>query len=172
MQVTAASAGLPLGEAGMELCSRWIWGPPRTSTGVGLGCGRLIGCGGRRGQAAQMDPSWTALRSLPGCEFPPLPGAGLETRWLCVLPACSALEGGAELDSAEPGAGGAEESRGAPPPPQDPSPLRGTLGSSLRSPAEGEGNEGFPPPSEKDLAWTQASGTHRGLGSRCDVHKP
>ena len=30
-------------------------------------------------------------------------------------------------------------SRGAPPPPQDPSPLRGTLGSSLRSPAEGEG---------------------------------
>ena len=32
------------------------------------------------------------------------------------------------------------ESRGAPPPPQDPSPLRGTLGSSLRSPAEGEGS--------------------------------
>ena len=31
------------------------------------------------------------------------------------------------------------ESRGAPPPPQDPSPLRGTLGSSLRSPEEGEG---------------------------------
>ena len=30
------------------------------------------------------------------------------------------------------------ESREAPPPPQDPSPLRGTLGSSLRSPAEGE----------------------------------
>ena len=30
------------------------------------------------------------------------------------------------------------ESRGAPPPPQDPSPLRGTLGSSRRSPAEGE----------------------------------
>ena len=28
--------------------------------------------------------------------------------------------------------------------PQDPSPLRGTLGSSLRSPAEGEGHEGFP----------------------------
>ena len=43
------------------------------------------------------------------------------------------------------------ESRGAPPPPQDPSPLRGTLGSSLRSPAEGEGNEGFPPPPDKDL---------------------
>ena len=43
------------------------------------------------------------------------------------------------------------ESRGAPPPPQDPSPLRGTLGSSLRSPAEGEGKEGFPPPPEKDL---------------------
>ena len=43
---------------------------------------------------------------------------------------------------------------GAPPlwqlarPPQDPSPPRGTLGSSLRSPAEGEGNEGFPPPPE------------------------
>ena len=29
----------------------------------------------------------------------------------------------------------------APPPPQDPSPLRGTLGSSLRSPAEGEGQD-------------------------------
>ena len=43
------------------------------------------------------------------------------------------------------------ESRGAPQTPQDPSPLRGTLGSSLRSPAEGEGNEGFPPPPEKDL---------------------
>ena len=28
---------------------------------------------------------------------------------------------------------------------------RGTLGSSLRSPAEGEGNEVFPPPPEKDL---------------------
>ena len=38
------------------------------------------------------------------------------------------------------------ESRGAPPPPQDPSPLRGTLGSSLKSPAEGQGHEGFPPP--------------------------
>ena len=37
------------------------------------------------------------------------------------------------------------------PPPQDPSPLRGTLGSSLRSPAEGEGHEGFPPPPDKDL---------------------
>ena len=35
--------------------------------------------------------------------------------------------------------------------PQDPSPHRGTLGSSLRSPAEGEGNEGFPPPPEKEL---------------------
>ena len=41
--------------------------------------------------------------------------------------------------------------RGAPPTPQYPSPLRGTLGNSLRSPAEGEGNEGFPPPPEKDL---------------------
>ena len=38
------------------------------------------------------------------------------------------------------------ESREAPPTPQDTSPLRGTLGSSLRSPAEGEGHEGFPPP--------------------------
>ena len=37
-----------------------------------------------------------------------------------------------------------------PPPPQDPSPLRGTLGSSLRSPAEGEGHEGFPPPPDKN----------------------
>ena len=44
------------------------------------------------------------------------------------------------------------ESRGAQPPPQDPWPLRGTLGSSLRSPAEGEGHEGFPPPPDKDLA--------------------
>ena len=43
------------------------------------------------------------------------------------------------------------ESRGAPPSPQDPPPLRGTLGSSLRSSAEGQGNEGFPPPPEKDL---------------------
>ena len=43
------------------------------------------------------------------------------------------------------------ESRGAPPPPQDPSPLRCTPGSSLRSPAEGEGHEGFPPPPDKDL---------------------
>ena len=34
-------------------------------------------------------------------------------------------------------------------PPQDPSPLRGTLGSSLRSPAEGDGHEGFPPPPDK-----------------------
>ena len=31
------------------------------------------------------------------------------------------------------------------------SPLRGTLASSLRYPAEGEGNEVFPPPPEKDL---------------------
>ena len=31
------------------------------------------------------------------------------------------------------------------------SPLRGTLASSLRSPAEGEGHQGFPPPPEKDL---------------------
>ena len=29
--------------------------------------------------------------------------------------------------------------------------IRGTLGSSLRSPAEVEDNEGFPPPLEKDL---------------------
>ena len=43
------------------------------------------------------------------------------------------------------------ESREAPLTPQHPSPLRGTLGSSLRSPAEVEGNKGFPPPLEKDL---------------------
>ena len=30
-------------------------------------------------------------------------------------------------------------------------PLRGTPGSSLRSPAEGEGHEGFPPPPDEDL---------------------
>ena len=42
-------------------------------------------------------------------------------------------------------------SQGAPPPPQDPSPLRCTLASSLRSPAEGEGHEGFPLPPEKEL---------------------
>ena len=46
---------------------------------------------------------------------------------------------------------GPAESQEAPPTPQDASPLRGTLGSSLRSPAEGEGNECFPPPPEKDL---------------------
>ena len=36
-------------------------------------------------------------------------------------------------------------------PPQYPSLLRGTLGSSLRSPAEGERQEDFPPPPDKDL---------------------
>ena len=35
-----------------------------------------------------------------------------------------------------------DSTRGAPPPPQDPSPLRGTLGSSLRSPAEGQRRRG------------------------------
>ena len=51
------------------------------------------------------------------------------------------------------------ESRGAPPPPQDPSPLRGTLGSSLRSPAEGEGHEGFPPPPENgERPWPEKVG--------------
>ena len=39
------------------------------------------------------------------------------------------------------------ESREAPTTPQDPSPLRGTLGSSLRSPAEVEGNA--PPDRER-----------------------
>ena len=43
------------------------------------------------------------------------------------------------------------ESRETPLTPQHPSPLRGTLRSSLRSPAEVEGNEDFPPPLEKDL---------------------
>ena len=43
------------------------------------------------------------------------------------------------------------ESREVPPTPQYPSPLRGTQGSSLRSPAEVEGNEGFPPQPEKEL---------------------
>ena len=43
------------------------------------------------------------------------------------------------------------ESREAPSTPQHPSPLRGTLGSSLRSPAEVERKEGFPPQPEKDL---------------------
>ena len=47
------------------------------------------------------------------------------------------------------------QSREATPIPQDPSPLRGTLGSSLRSPAEGEGNEVFPPPPEKDSLQTE-----------------
>ena len=32
----------------------------------------------------------------------------------------------------------------------DPAP-RAVAGTSLRSPAEGEGNEGFPPPPDKDL---------------------
>ena len=44
-----------------------------------------------------------------------------------------------------------EESRDGPPTPQHPSPLRGTLGSSLRSPGEVEGNEGFPLQAEQDL---------------------
>ena len=44
-----------------------------------------------------------------------------------------------------------EESREAPPTPQHPSPIRGTMGSSLRSPAEFEGNEAFPPQPQKDL---------------------
>ena len=43
------------------------------------------------------------------------------------------------------------ESREAPPTPQHPSPLRGTLGSSLRSQAEVEGNEAFPLQPEKGL---------------------
>ena len=43
------------------------------------------------------------------------------------------------------------KSREALPTTQHPSPLRGTVGSSLRSAAEVEGNEGFPPPPEKDL---------------------
>ena len=43
------------------------------------------------------------------------------------------------------------ESREAPPSSQYPCPLRGTLGSSLKSPAEVEGNEGFLLQPEKDL---------------------
>ena len=43
------------------------------------------------------------------------------------------------------------ESRKAPPTPQNHSPIRGTMGSSLRSPAEVEGNEAFPPQPQKDL---------------------
>ena len=50
------------------------------------------------------------------------------------------------------------ESRETPLTPQDPSPLRGTLGSSLRSPAEVVGNEGFPLQHEKDLE--SPSSTH------------
>ena len=46
--------------------------------------------------------------------------------------------------------------------------LRGTLGSSLRSPAEGEGNKGFPPQPEKDLespSSTPLEGNPAGLSS-------
>ena len=43
------------------------------------------------------------------------------------------------------------ESRESPPTSQYPCPLKGTLGSSLRSQAEVEGKEGFPPQPEKDL---------------------
>ena len=43
------------------------------------------------------------------------------------------------------------ESREAPPTPQRPSPLIGTLGSSLRSPTKVGGNEGFPLQPEKDI---------------------
>ena len=46
----------------------------------------------------------------------------------------------------------------APPPPQDPSPLRGTPGSSLRSPAEGEGNEGFPVTGPQPLSSLRRAG--------------
>ena len=49
------------------------------------------------------------------------------------------------------------ESRKAPPTPQNHSPIRGTMGSSLRSPAEVEGNEGFLPPPEKDLERTSST---------------
>ena len=43
------------------------------------------------------------------------------------------------------------ESRKAPPTAQDHLPIRGTMGSSLRSPAEVEGNEAFPPQPQKHL---------------------
>ena len=58
------------------------------------------------------------------------------------------------------------ESREAPPTPQDPWPLRGTLGSSLRSPAEVEGNEGFPPHPEKDLESPSSTGLEALVPSR------
>ena len=57
---------------------------------------------------------------------------------------CAAIHGVAKLEVRPSSvAPDPAESRGAPPSPQDPWPLSGTLGSSLRSPAEGEGNEGF-----------------------------
>ena len=50
-----------------------------------------------------------------------------------------------------------------------------TPGSSLRSPAEGEGHEGFPPPPEKDLEWGSQPMTSRGalgwLSGLCGLGK-
>ena len=50
---------------------------------------------------------------------------------------------------------------------------RHRLGSSLRSPAEGEGHEGFPPPPDKDGAPRDSAGsgaTEEGLTSRGGRH--
>ena len=62
------------------------------------------------------------------------------------------------------------ESRGAPPPPQDPSPLRGTLGSSLRSPADREIGvfQHVPPPTRLRLEFSRT--TRGGTGN--PVHRP
>ena len=70
-------------------------------------------------------------------------------RWARLAQARAASRPG--LCAIAPGRPDPAVSRGAPPPPQHPSPLRGTLGSFLRSPAEVEGNEGFPPQPKKEL---------------------
>ena len=56
-----------------------------------------------------------------------------------------------------------EAAQGAPRDPRRDS--RGTLGSSLRSPAEGEGHEGFPPPPRQDRKSTRLNSSHT-LASR------
>ena len=63
-------------------------------------------------------------------------------------------------------AGSTHSSTRAPPPPQDPSPLRGTLGSSLRSPAEGEGLQAAPsrPSRVRRTRLPEAPGRHSTLG--------
>ena len=119
-----------------------VWGLPRCvwareSTAPAQG-NQSLSLSGGGGKPSFPSPSAGDLRELPRV---PLRGEG----------SCGG-ETGLLLRCAGKAGNPFQTTQGwAPPPPQDPSPLRGTLGSSLRSPAEGEGNEGFPPPPDKDL---------------------